>query len=80
MVTINEAAGVLGQQPNRVRQWVRSGLLPAVRPGVTPRSQLFIRPNDLLRHVAKAGYNAEEMAETRRKLDAILNSEDVRGN
>ena len=80
MVTINEAAGVLGQPPNRVRQWVRSGLIPAVRPGVTPRSQLLIRPADLLQHVAKAGYNSEEMADTRRKLDAILNGDGVRGN
>lgn len=73
MVTVNEAAGVLGQQPNRVRQWVRSGLIPAVRPGVTPRSQLFIRPEDLIQHVRRAGYNPEEVEQTRRKLDKILN-------
>ena len=46
-VTVEQAAGLCQRHPESVRRWIRSGLLPAVKPKQGPGGRFLIRRDDL---------------------------------
>ena len=57
-LTVHEAAELCRRHPVSVRRWIRSGLLPAVKPDQRPGGRFLIRRVDLDRLLTPTGAGA----------------------
>jgi len=74
-MTPTQAGQLLGENPQNIRQWVRTGGLRAIRlgrKGEKSRRRILIREGDLFAFLEEAGYTPEELAQVRAKADQLL--------
>ena len=77
-MTPTQAGQLLGENPQNIRQWVRTGGLRAIRlgrKGEKSRRRILIREGDLFAFLEESGYTPDEMATIRMKANQILAGE-----